>query len=341
MCAEPTGPAGTPALRVRGLTVRTAKGTTLVSDVDLDLAPGATLGIVGESGCGKTTTLRAIAGLLAPGLSITGGEIEANGRMLTKLRGKELDAVRGREVGVIWQDPLAALDPVIRVGHQIAEVVRAHERISASAAKTRAIELMSLVELPRTQDLFHSYPHQLSGGQRQRVVIAAALAAGPALLLADEPTTALDVTVQQQILRLFARLREELGLTLVIVSHDLAVVGEVCERVAIMYGGRVIEVGTTKATFTRPRHHYTAALLKSVPSVATVGHRPVGIGGNPPASVVSDHCSFAPRCAAVQPTCRTRRPELTRSGPDQQVVACFYPVPDPVKDHEGQAERNG
>jgi oligopeptide/dipeptide ABC transporter ATP-binding protein len=328
-----------PALRVRGLTVRTAKGITLVSDVDLDLAAGATLGIVGESGCGKTTTLRAIAGLLAPGLSITDGEIEANGRMLTKLSGKELSAVRGREVGVIWQDPLAALDPVIRVGHQIAEVVRAHERVSVSAAKTRAIELMSLVELPRTQDLFHSYPHQLSGGQRQRVVIAAALAAGPALLLADEPTTALDVTVQKQILRLFARLREELGLTLVIVSHDLAVVGEVCERVAIMYGGRVVEVGTTKATFTSPRHRYTAALLESVPSVATVGRRPVGIGGNPPASVISDHCSFAPRCPAVKPICRSQRPELTGLGPGQQVAACYYPVPDPA--NEDQAERNG
>jgi oligopeptide/dipeptide ABC transporter ATP-binding protein len=327
------------ALRVRSLTVRSAKGNTLISDVDLDLAEGAALGIVGESGCGKTTTLRAVAGLLGPGLRITTGEIEVGGRGLTGL--SDLGELRGRQVGVIWQDPLAALDPVIRVGHQIAEVVRAHEKVSAAAAKARALEMMRLVELPRAESLYHAYPHQLSGGQRQRVVIAAALGARPRLLLADEPTTALDVTVQQQILRLFARLRAELGLSLVFVSHDLAVVGEVCERVVIMYGGRVVEVGSTRAVFTGPAHHYTSALLKSVPSVATVGRRPIGIGGSPPPGVIDEYCSFAPRCPAAAPTCRSLRPDLFAPEFGEHLVACHYPISSRVNDSSDRAERNG
>ncbi len=337
---------GASALRVRGLTVRTAKDTTLVSGVDLDLAGGAALGIVGESGCGKTTTLRAVAGLLGRGLRVTSGEIEAGGRDLLTLSQRDLARVRGREVGVIWQDPLAALDPVIRVGHQIAEVIRAREKVSAAAATARAIEMMRLVELTSAESLYQAYPHQLSGGQRQRVVIAAALAAGPRLLLADEPTTALDVTVQQQILRLFARLRTELALSLVIVSHDLAVVGEVCEQVAIMYGGRIVEAGPVRAVFASPEHHYTAALLKSVPSVTSVGQRPVGIPGNPPASVIDDHCSFAPRCPAAQEACRSSRPvltstALTRPQHGSHAVACHFPVPRPVTDTLDKAERNG
>jgi peptide/nickel transport system ATP-binding protein len=313
-----------PALQVRGLTVQSAAGNVIVSDADLNPPSGATLGIVGESGCGKTTVLRAIVGLLAPGLTITGGQVLAAGRDLVPLGRRELQRVRGRELGVIWQDPLAALDPVMTVGSQIAEVVRSATDVSRPAARARAIELMRLVELPRADSLFHAYPHQLSGGQRQRVVIAAALAAGPRVLLADEPTTALDVTVQQQILQLFARLRESLGLALVMVSHDLAVVGEVCENVAIMYGGRIVETGTTLEVFTAPRHHYTAALLRSVPSVTTVGHRPRGISGSPPPGVVFDSCSFAPRCPAAQPRCNEVLPELT--GADARLVACHYPV---------------
>jgi oligopeptide/dipeptide ABC transporter ATP-binding protein len=320
MGGELTGQA---ALAVRGLTVTSATGATIIDGVDLDLATGAALGIVGESGCGKTTALRAIIGLLGPGLTITRGQVLAGGRDLVQLDRGALQQVRGRELGVIWQDPLAALDPVMRVGAQIAEVVRSHEKVSRAAAKARAIEMMGLVELPRPESLYEAYPHQLSGGQRQRIVIAAALAAGPRILLADEPTTALDVTVQHQILLLFARLREMLDLSLAVVSHDLAVVGQVCERVTIMYGGRVVETGTTAAVFTAPQHHYTAALLRSVPSVASVGHRPQGIPGAPPAGAVQDHCSFAPRCPAAQDRCRSSLPVLTASA--QGSVACHYP----------------
>jgi oligopeptide/dipeptide ABC transporter ATP-binding protein len=335
MGTEPGTPA---ALRVRGLTVRTARGALLVSDLDLDLAAGAALGVVGESGCGKTTMLRAVVGLLAPGLEISAGEVMVGGRDLVGLSRRELEAVRGREVGVIWQDPLAALDPVIRVGKQIAEVVQAHEKVSSGAARAKAIELMSLVELPRAESLFHAYPHQLSGGQRQRVVIAAALAAGPRVLLADEPTTALDVTVQQQILRLFARLREELSLSIVIVSHDLAVVGEVCERVAIMYGGRVVELGGTPAVFASPRHHYTAALLASVPSVTAVGHRPVGIPGSPPHGVVDGQCSFAPRCQSAAADCLASLPEVVEH--EDRLVACHHPVPRRTTGTRDEAKRH-
>jgi oligopeptide/dipeptide ABC transporter ATP-binding protein len=319
----PVGPTAGPALSVRGLTVQTATGAVLVKDVDLELASGGTLGVVGESGCGKTTTLRAVVGLLGTGLKITGGEIVVGGRDLARLGRRELHEFRGGELGVIWQNPLSALDPVLTVGYQIAEVVRSHEKVTRQAAARRAIELMRLVELPRTEALYRAYPHQLSGGQRQRVVIAAALAAGPKILLADEPTTALDVTVQQQILQLFSRLRDKLGLSLVMVSHDLAVVGEVCERVAIMYGGRVVEAGPTAEVFTRPAHHYTAALLRSVPSVATVGHRPQGIPGAPPPAVADGQCSFAPRCPAATDRCRTVLPALT--GQNGRLVACHYP----------------
>ncbi len=313
-----------PALSVRGLTVKTTAGAVLVSDVAFDLGRGSALGIVGESGCGKTTTLRAVVGLLGRGLQISKGEVIVGGRDLVRLSHRELESVRGKELGVIWQDPLAALDPVIRVGDQIAEVARAHERASRPAAKARAVELMGLVELPRAEVLYHAYPHQLSGGQRQRIGIAAALAAGPRVILADEPTTALDVTVQQQILQLFARLRERLELSLIMVSHDLAVVGEVCETVAIMYAGRIVETGTTRAVFTNPRHHYTAALLRSVPRVSTVGQRPSGIAGSPPAGAVDGSCSFAPRCPSAQGRCRTDLPLLSAEGSHR--VACHYPL---------------
>ncbi len=340
MGADRSGQAA--ALTVRGLTVTSAAGVTLVDGVDLDLARGAALGIVGESGCGKTTTLRAVIGLLAPGLAITGGQVLAGGRDLVRLSRRDLQRVRGRELGVIWQDPLAALDPVIRVGAQIAEVVRAHEQVTRAAARTRALEMMRLVELPRAEALFEAYPHQLSGGQRQRIVIAAALAAGPRILLADEPTTALDVTVQHQILLLFARLREMLDLSLIVVSHDLAVVGQVCENVTIMYGGRVVETGTTTAVFTAPRHHYTAALLRSVPSVAAVGHRPQGIPGAPPVGAVPDHCSYAPRCPAAQERCRAELPVLAAppdGGPGG--VACHFPEPGPQARAQGAGRADG
>jgi peptide/nickel transport system ATP-binding protein len=320
----------TPLLSIRGLSVtmpsREGGPETVVKEVDLDVERGESLALVGESGCGKTTTLLSILGLLPRGAKIESGEISFAGRDLRRAEERELRAVRGGQIGVIWQDPLAALDPVMRAGHQIAEVVRAHaggDRRNRRAAERRAKELLRLVELPDVERLYDAYPHELSGGQRQRVVIAAAIAADPVLLLADEPTTALDVTVQDQVLALLARLRDELGLALLLVTHDLAVVSETCERVAIMYAGRIVESGPAARVLSAPRHHYSAGLLAAAPDVDRPGVRPAGIAGTPPAGVALDRCAFAPRCPRADDVCTSRLPEL--AGEPSHLAACHHP----------------
>jgi oligopeptide/dipeptide ABC transporter ATP-binding protein len=315
-------------LSIRGLTVTMpAPGgpVTVVRDVDLALGAGDALALVGESGCGKTTTLLAVLGLLPRGAAITAGETWFQGRDLRAAAPDELRAVRGGKIGVIWQDPLAALDPVMRVGGQIAEVIRAHASVDRRAAARRAKDLMRLVELPDVERTFDAYPHELSGGQRQRVVIAAAIAADPALLLADEPTTALDVTVQDQVLALLGRLRSELGLALLLVTHDLAVVSETCDRVAIMYAGRIVESGTSTDVFDAPRHPYAAGLLAAAPDVDRPGVRPAGIAGAPPARVAEDHCAFAPRCPRADRVCATVLPVQASERGHQ--VACHHQLP--------------
>jgi oligopeptide/dipeptide ABC transporter ATP-binding protein len=316
-----------PLLEIRGLTVQMPGAeppVTVVKDLDLMLEPGEALGLVGESGCGKTTTLLALLALLPRGAQITAGELRFAGSDLRALSARERRAVLGGQIGVIWQDPLAALDPVMRVGPQIAEVVRAHADVSRRAADARAMELMRLVELPDVENLFRRYPHELSGGQRQRIVIAEAVAADPQLLLADEPTTALDVTVQDQVLALLARLREELGLALLLVSHDLAVVGETCERVAIMYAGRIVEQGSIGAVFSEPRHHYSAGLLAAAPDIGRPGVRPAGIPGTPPPGAAESGCAFAARCAAADGACGDATPAL--AGAPHHQAACHHPV---------------
>jgi oligopeptide/dipeptide ABC transporter ATP-binding protein len=314
-------------LQVRGLCV-TMGAATVVADAGFCLAPGEALGLVGESGSGKTTALRAILRLLPPAGRITAGQVMFGGRDLTRLPERAMRAVRGGQIGVVWQDPLAALDPLMRVGEQVAEVIRAHAgRVGRSAARERALELMRQVELPDADRTFRRYPHQLSGGQRQRVVIASAIAAGPRLLLADEPTTALDVTIQDQILGLLARLRAELGLALLLVSHDLAVVAQACDRVAVIYGGRIVETGPAAAVFAAPRHHYTDGLLRAAPRLDRPGVLPRGIPGTPPAAAVPAGCAFAPRCPRADQTCRSVTPTLS-AGPEHSghLAACHHPL---------------
>jgi len=310
-------------LRVEALTVR-AGTTTIVDSIDFELGPGDAFGLVGESGSGKTTTLRALLRLLPPPLELAGGRIWFGGSDLAGASERALSAVRGAAIGVVWQDPLAALDPVMRVGDQIAEVVRLHSRAGRRAAATRAKELMRLVELPDVDRTYRRYPHELSGGQRQRVVIATAIAADPKLLLADEPTTALDVTVQDQVLSLLTRLRRELGLALLLVTHDLAVVDQVCDRVAVMYAGRIVETGATRAVFEGPRHHYTTGLLGAVPDIGRPGTLPIGIRGTPLAAAVARGCPFAPRCVSADDRCVDVTPPLL-GVPDHR-AACHHPV---------------
>jgi oligopeptide/dipeptide ABC transporter ATP-binding protein len=316
-----------PLLSIRGLTVAMPgreRPVTVVKDLDLEIGRGESLGLVGESGCGKTTTLLSVLGLLPRGAQVLAGEIRFDGRDLLSLRPRARRAVLGAQIGVIWQDPLAALDPVMRVGEQIAESVRAHSRADRGEARRRAHELMRLVELPDVERLARAYPHELSGGQRQRVVIATAIASEPMLLLADEPTTALDVTVQDQVLALLGRLRAELGLALMLVSHDLAVVGETCDRVCIMYAGRIVEAGASGEVFAAPRHRYSAGLLAAAPDIGHPGVRPHGIPGIPPAGAALDACAFAPRCPAADELCRGQLPVL--AGRAGRVAACHHPI---------------
>jgi oligopeptide/dipeptide ABC transporter ATP-binding protein len=314
-----------PLLSIRGLTVVSAAGP-IVGGVDIDIGAGEALGLVGESGCGKTTTLRSILGLLPPTLHVTGGRILFETTDLATAGPRALNAIRGGRIGVVWQDPLAALDPVMRVGEQIAEAVRAHASVSARAARARAKELMRLVELPDVDRTYRAYAHELSGGQRQRVVIAAAIAAEPMLLLADEPTTALDVTVQEQVLALLSRLRKELGLALLLVTHDLAVVDQTCERVAVMYAGRVVEEGMTRDVFAHPRHHYTSGLLRAVPDIGRPGTLPLGIPGAPSAASAAEGCAFAPRCPRADAICVDATPLLV--GNAARRAACHHPLPE-------------
>jgi peptide/nickel transport system ATP-binding protein len=318
---------GSALLTVRGLCVTVGRGPAeipVVQDVSLDLAPGGALGLVGESGSGKTSTLRAILGLLPAAARISAGEVIFDGADLTRAGARQLRAVRGGQIGVVWQDPLASLDPVMRAGDQISEAVLAHAQLSRAAARARALDLMRQVELPDVDRTYRRYPHELSGGQRQRIVIASAIAAGPRLLLADEPTTALDVTVQDQVLTLLSRLRAELGLALLLVTHDLAVVAQTCDQVAVMYAGRIAETGPVRAVFRAPRHHYTHGLLRAAPSLDKPGVLPQGIPGTPAASAAAAGCAFAPRCPRADQVCREVTPEL--AGASGHLAACHHPV---------------
>jgi len=298
-----------PLVKVRDLRVefQLARGVVhAVDGVSFDVEPGEALGLVGESGSGKTVTLRALVGLLPRGAKLTGGTIEIDGVDVTSADDDTQRELRGTTVSMIFQEPMTALNPVMRVGDQIAEEPLVRLGMSRSTAKARALELMGLVGIPDPKRRAEAYPHELSGGLRQRVMIAIALSGDPKVVLCDEPTTALDVTIQDQILKLLRTLQRELDVSLVFVSHDLAVIAQTCRRLAVMYAGQVVESGSVAEVFHQPRHPYTLALLRSVPDFDVVRERLTSIPGAPPdlASPPAG-CRFHPRCAFVQEDCLT------------------------------------
>jgi oligopeptide/dipeptide ABC transporter ATP-binding protein len=313
-------------LQVANLTIA-LKGLALVEDVSFEIAAGETLGLVGESGCGKSVTALAIQRLLpSPPLEIAAGRIQFSGRDLASLDAAALRRVRGGEIGMIFQEPMTSLNPVFTIGDQIGEVLAIHRGYDRRQCDARAAELLDLVGIPAAASQLERYPHQLSGGQRQRVMIAMALACEPKLLIADEPTTALDVTVQAQILELIDRLRRDLGLACLLITHDLGVVGEVCARVAVMYAGRIVEQGPVELLFGQPRHRYTRALLDTIPAANVPGRPLPAIPGNvPPPGARAAGCAFAERCTAAEARCRRQLPPTTRI--DGRDVACWNPVP--------------
>ena len=313
-------------IRRKGVTVRAVDG------VSLTVGAGECLGLVGESGCGKTMTARSVMRLLPAGGAIAGGSIVLAGTELTALSERDMQTIRGNEVGMVFQDPSSSLDPTMPIGRQIAESVVVHKGAGRSAAAARAIEMLRLVRIPDPERVAGEYAHQLSGGMRQRAMIAAALACEPRLLIADEPTTALDVTTQRDILELIGDLRAQLGMAVILVTHDLGVIAGRTERVAVMYGGRIIEHATTEAVFTGARHPYTEALFDALPEMAgprlasTGGRGLYSIPGRPPDLVTrAPGCSFAQRCRYARDWCASHEPALDGDHPGH-LYACFFPV---------------
>ncbi|MFG5410621.1 ABC transporter ATP-binding protein [Piscinibacter sakaiensis] len=291
-------------LKLSHLRVELAGSTPTVvalDDVCLEIAPGEILGVVGESGAGKSLTGLAVTGLLDPPCRITGGRIELNGQPLSGLPERRLQAIRGRDVGTVFQDPLTALDPLFRIGEQLVETIRVHTPLGRAAARERAVDLLAQVELPSPAALMDAYPHQLSGGMRQRVVIALALCADPRLLIADEPTTALDVSIQAQIMALLTKLCHERRLGVMLITHDLGVVGEIADRVAVMYAGRVVETGPVAQVLTAPMHPYTRGLMGAVPQLTGSPQRLAQIrGAMPSLKALPPGCAFEARCWAYE-----------------------------------------
>jgi peptide/nickel transport system ATP-binding protein len=317
MAVAATQPA--PLLAVRDLHVAFASphgAVRAVDGVDFTVAPGEVLGIAGESGSGKSVTLRSILRLVkAPG-HVT-GEVLWRGRNLLTASEREIRRVRGAEIGMIFQEPMTALNPVLTVGLQIRENLKEHTDLDAKGRQARAVELLDHVGIPAAKARLEDYPHQFSGGMRQRAMIAIALASTPKLLLADEPTTALDVTIQDQILKLILRLRAELGMSVILVTHDLGVIAQTCDRLAVMYAGRIVETGPVAGLFRRPRHAYTHGLLGSVPQAGAVRQPLAAIPGQPPRiSDATTGCAFAPRCRLVVADCRAAVPPLVEIAPE-------------------------
>ena len=297
-----------------------------LSGVDLHVNAGETLGIVGESGSGKTMTALSLMGLLPQGGSVSSGQIILDGQDLTKLPLKEKRKLRGTKVGMIFQDPLTSLNPTMKIGLQVCEPLRVHEKLSKKEALERAVEILKRVGMPRPEVVINNYPHQLSGGMRQRVMIAMALVCKPRILIADEPTTALDVTTQMQILDLIDELRDEYQMGVILITHDLGVVAGHTDRVAVMYAGRIVETAPTKTLFTEPKHRYTSSLMAALPERAlAAGTKLFSIPGAPPSLTnLPVGCRFAARCLWATDECRAGYPDL--SGDDAHTFSCFHPV---------------
>ena len=297
-----------------------------LSGVDLHVNPGETLGIVGESGSGKTMTALSLMGLLPQGGSVSSGQIILDGQDLTKLALKEKRKLRGTKVGMIFQDPLTSLNPTMKIGLQVCEPLRVHEKLSKKEALERAVEILKRVGMPRPEVVINNYPHQLSGGMRQRVMIAMALVCKPRILIADEPTTALDVTTQMQILDLIDELRDKYQMGVILITHDLGVVAGHTDRVAVMYAGRIVETAPTKTLFTEPKHRYTSSLMAALPERAlAAGTKLFSIPGAPPSLTnLPVGCRFAARCLWATNECRAGYPDL--SGDDTHTFSCFHPV---------------
>jgi len=295
-----------------------------VDGVNFSVGMGETLGIVGESGCGKSVTALSILRLVpAPAGQIVGGKIFLRGEDLLKKTEKQMQKIRGRRISMILQDPMTSLDPLFTIGDQLAEPIRIHQRDQTTDVLTRVREMLSLVKIPSPETRMNDYPHQMSGGMRQRIVGAIALACQPELLIADEPTTSLDVTIQAQFLSLLKDIQDTLGVAMIVVTHDFGIVAKICHRVAVMYAGKIVETADVKRLFRNPTHPYTIALMKSLPKLGVEVQRLFTIGGQPPdLRHLTKGCSFAPRCSQVMDICKIEYPPQTKVG-DDHYICCY------------------
>lgn len=323
-----------PLLEVRKLRTEFKRGQNkvmAVSDIDFKVHRGEVVGLVGESGCGKSVTSLSIMRLLkdTPG-EITGGSVLFDGTDLTKLKENEMRQVRGKDLAMIFQEPMTSLNPVLRIGKQLEEPIMMHLNYNRRQAREHAIHMLRQVGIPRAEEVVDDYPHQLSGGMRQRVMIAMAMSCSPKLLIADEPTTALDVTIQAQILDLMTRLKEEEGTGMLLITHDLGVVAEMCDRVVVMYAGRVVEEAEVEELFENPQHPYTQGLIRSVPKLRQNSRRLESIAGNvPDLSQMPAGCKFAPRCPHVMESCLVKEPKLLPpDGQSGRLSRCWLTQPD-------------
>ncbi len=320
-----TTPAESNLLEVRNLRVdfQTRRGTLIaVDDVSFEIKAGEVLGVVGESGAGKSLTGAAIIGLLEPPGRISGGEVRLAGKRIDNLAQEQIRQIRGREIGMVFQDPLTSLNPLFRVGEQLIETLQTHADLDEKSARKQAIDWLTEVGIPSPEVRIDQYPHQFSGGMRQRVVIALALCANPKLIIADEPTTALDVSIQAQIISVLKRLCREYGTAVMLITHDMGVIAETADRVAVMYAGRLVEIGEARKVIQNAKHPYTLGLMGSIPTIGDTEEELRQIHGSMPRlAEIPEGCAFNPRCPNVSDRCRKNRPELQPV--DESSVACW------------------